>query len=296
MPTTVVTVGQPKVTEPGSVDTEEDRIDVPAQHVLEDITLDSETELYEEAIEKTAAQADEEAKGQEGKNAVDHNGGQAGEAADHKPGADQEAVEMAAAEILGKPEAVMGKENVQNTGEGREEAGLLTTELVELQTEEAAGAMPGEEGELGATTGASQEKASHKTEIEGDTYMPPHLHGFDAGDPQQRSNTVGRKIIEDSKYFNEILASEDEPANLDPTLASAVKKIKLLLTYNLSSSKPAIHLLIFHLSDSVAPGTEAWKIGGIFAAVLLILETAVIAVYCLKCKTRTTRYVGKHRF
>nr|XP_015200941.1 PREDICTED: uncharacterized protein LOC107077158 isoform X2 [Lepisosteus oculatus] len=42
-------------------------------------------------------------------------------------------------------------------------------------------------------------------------------------------------------------------------------------------------------NEVVALGLEAWRFGAISAAVLLVLETIVVIVYCLKCKKRRIR-------
>ncbi|XP_058496164.1 uncharacterized protein si:dkeyp-118a3.2 [Solea solea] len=102
-------------------------------------------------------------------------------------------------------------------------------------------------------------------------------------------NTLGD---EKSNHGNEIITPTDDlsphnPVVAQPTLDNVVTDV-LAEAPQAGGNElgEAVELVedTTGTTETREPGLEAWKIGAIFAAVFLVLETAVIIIYVLKCR------------
>ncbi|XP_060940790.1 uncharacterized protein si:dkeyp-118a3.2 [Limanda limanda] len=114
----------------------------------------------------------------------------------------------------------------------------------------------------------------------------PALGGEETGE-----NTLGD---ETSNHDNEIITPTDDvlPHNPDvpqPTLDNTVKDVLTEPPQAEVEEPGQTHELVEDLTTTTETrelGLEAWKIGAISAAVLLVLETTVIVIYILKCRNK----------
>ncbi|XP_071025826.1 uncharacterized protein [Oncorhynchus clarkii lewisi] len=108
---------------------------------------------------------------------------------------------------------------------------------------------------------------------------------------ETESNTMGgEEILEgvdlESNDANKIITFQDNLLNFDPdevisTLDNFVEDIPAMA----NEEEPGETNKVVEVTTE--SGLEAWKIGAISAAVFLVLETIVIIVYVLKCRSKT---------
>ncbi|XP_015200940.2 uncharacterized protein [Lepisosteus oculatus] len=131
-----------------------------------------------------------------------------------------------------------------------------------------------------------------------ETYLLPQSQAPEIFSLHEEGNKMAGEIREESNDFNEIITPKDELLNPEeikpmPTLDNSVEEIPVTLLPPLSDEDGNRDILDTTTYDTrnevVALGLEAWRFGAISAAVLLVLETIVVIVYCLKCKKRRIR-------
>ncbi|CAB1445967.1 unnamed protein product [Pleuronectes platessa] len=134
---------------------------------------------------------------------------------------------------------------------------------------------------------APEPEASVEPSTENQAPTPsPSLGGEETGE-----NTLGD---EKSNHGNEIITPTDDvlphnPEVPQPTLDNTVKDVLTEPPQAEVEEPGQTDELVEDLTrttDTRELGLEAWKIGAISAAVLLVLETTVIVIYILKCRNK----------
>ncbi|XP_023685527.1 uncharacterized protein [Paramormyrops kingsleyae] len=145
-------------------------------------------------------------------------------------------------------------------------------------------------------------KGSNESEIETQdlppapfhTYVSPRSHGSIRRKSHPESNVMGGDIAEDTNNFSEMVTPDTGLLNLEqtqtmPTLDDSLEDVASTTPSLLNEDEDLSHELLEDTTDGSALGIETWKIGTISAAIFLFLEAAVIVVYCLKYRKRTSR-------